>query len=466
MEESQMQLLDSIGKIPNWIEGVFIRAGGMPVQINQKKQHWFDEPAILYSFSFNRGNVLFSNKFLRSEVYKTIFINGSFNYDGFATKGDNLLFDNIKNLFTRNKYPKIQNANVNLAKIGSHYVALTEMPLPVKFDLQTLNTLGALEFHDNLPYKNIFESAHIQQDAEAKEQINYLVDYGRKSKYVIYHFNETLLQREVIGKIDVEKPSYMHSFAITKNYIILVEFPLVINPIDLFLKNKPFIKNFTWEPERGTNFIIVSRNSGKLIKSIKYHDPFFAFHHVNAYESGDNVVLDIITYSDPNVIEQLADHGNLQLSFDIVEKYRPQLKRYNISVGKEFIAEEVLLDESLEFPRINSNYNSKEYSYIYAVDPRLLSSLTDLRPIYKINTHTRTKLIWQEPGLLPGEPLFVANPTATSEDDGVVMSLVLNVNMNQSFLLILDAKSFKEIARIYTPYIAPFGLHGQFFTHN
>ena len=63
----------------------------------------------------------------------------------------------------------------------------------------------------------------------------------------------------------------------------------------------------------------------------------------------------------------------------------------------------------------------------------------------------------------PGEPVFVPQHDAKGEDDGVVLSVVLDSNSGQSFLLILDSKSFKEIARALVPHHIPFGIHGQYY---
>ena len=75
----------------------------------------------------------------------------------------------------------------------------------------------------------------------------------------------------------------MHSFAVTEHYVIFTEFPFVVKPHDLITKNQPFIKNFSWHPELGTQFIVVERTSGKLIGKYKTK-PFFSFHHANAFE--------------------------------------------------------------------------------------------------------------------------------------------------------------------------------------
>ena len=70
---------------------------------------------------------------------------------------------------------------------------------------------------------------------------------------------------------------------------------------------------------------------------------------------------------------------------------------------------------------------------------------------------------WQEEGCYPGEPIFVAAPHGAREDDGVVLSLVLDATREKSFLLVLDATSLKEIGRAWLPHAVPLGLHGAFF---
>jgi carotenoid cleavage dioxygenase-like enzyme len=46
----------------------------------------------------------------------------------------------------------------------------------------------------------------------------------------------------------------------------------------------------------------------------------------------------------------------------------------------------------------------------------------------------------------------------------VVLSVVLDSRAGRSFLLVLDAVSFEELARAEAPHHIPFGFHGQFAT--
>lgn len=42
--------------------------------------------------------------------------------------------------------------------------------------------------------------------------------------------------------------------------------------------------------------------------------------------------------------------------------------------------------------------------------------------VVKVNVQDGTTQIWQSPNCYPGEPVFVAAPDASSEDEGVILS--------------------------------------------
>jgi carotenoid cleavage dioxygenase-like enzyme len=72
----------------------------------------------------------------------------------------------------------------------------------------------------------------------------------------------------------------------------------------------------------------------------------------------------------------------------------------------------------------------------------------------------RVQCYWQERGSLPGVPIFARRPGSTREDDGVLLSVVLDAGRRTSFLLVLDARDMSELARASVPHHIPFGFHG------
>jgi carotenoid cleavage dioxygenase-like enzyme len=53
--------------------------------------------------------------------------------------------------------------------------------------------------------------------------------------------------------------------------------------------------------------------------------------------------------------------------------------------------------------------------------------------------------------------------TYANEDAGVILAVVLDSTADRSYLLVLDAQDFREIARAEVPQHIPFDFHGQFF---
>ena len=102
-----------------------------------------------------------------------------------------------------------------------------------------------------------------------------------------------------------------------------------------------------------------------------------------------------------------------------------------------------------------------DYRYLYGIG---VHSKTIFDHLIKVDLKTRVHRTWKQADCFPGEPVFVPNPHASSEDDGVILSVVLNEQSQQSFLLILDASSFKELAVATLAKPLPFGLHGIFAT--
>ncbi len=62
----------------------------------------------------------------------------------------------------------------------------------------------------------------------------------------------------------------------------------------------------------------------------------------------------------------------------------------------------------------------------------------------------------------PCEPVFVANPGGKEEDDGVVLTIVVDKKGTKSILVALDGKTLKEIARAALPQVYGLGPHGSF----
>lgn len=257
----------------------------------------------------------------------------------------------------------------------------------------------------------------------------------------------------------------MHSFAMTEHYLVLTEFPLIVSPLDLLIKNKPFIHNFTWHPERGTRFIVVERSSGKVISQI-VTDPFFSFHHANAYEieNGNEIVIDLVAFPDISLMPSLFPQASTLLANK--PDWKRRLMRYHLSLDKNEISPEILLEKDVEFPRFDDKLDGKNYRYLYMTISEDFNNeflQTETTGLAKFDMITKQLKTWHRMGCSAVEPIFISSPNAENEDEGVILSVVYDEEKKHSFLLVLDGQSFDEIAQAELPWQIPGSFHGQYF---
>ena len=167
------------------------------------------------------------------------------------------------------------------------------------------------------------------------------------------------------------------------------------------------------------------------------------------------MVADICTFADAGIVEDLYLE-RLRAGKPIA---RAALERFRISPATGKVSDERLIDEPIELPRINyGRCNERPYRYVWGVG-------TDggwIDRIVKADVQERRSTVWAEDGCFAGEPVFVAAPEADDEDEGVLLSVVLDGRKGNSFLLVLDARSLEELARAEVPHHIPFGFHGAF----
>jgi carotenoid cleavage dioxygenase-like enzyme len=325
---------------------------------------------------------------------------------------------------------------------------MTETPIPVEFNGDTLETAGVA-----YEVPGMLTTAHPHLDRESGGMLNYAAKIGARNRYRFYLLRSGERKPSVIGELPVREPAYMHSFGLTERWLVLAEFPFVVNPISIPLSGRPYIENYRWKPERGTRITLVDRSTGEATGPFET-DPFFCFHHANAYEENGSVVVDACTYESPRIVEDLY----LERLREGKAADRAELRRFRIDVEPRKISHEQLA-EGLELPRINyGRHNERPYRYVWGVDAE--SGWLDR--IVKVDVSSGDQAAWSEDGCSPGEPVFVAAPDASSEDDGVLLSIVFDSGSGRSFLLVLDAVDLSELARAEAPHHIPYGFHGQF----
>jgi beta,beta-carotene 9',10'-dioxygenase len=441
--------LEVEGRLPAWLAGSLLRTGPAQFEVGSRGySHWFDGLAMLHRFAFASGTVTYANRFLDTPAYRAARDTGQITYSEFATDPCRTLFRRVATTFAPPRYGA--NANVSIDRRGGEFVALTESPLPVVFDPGTLATLGVAP-----PAPGQMTVAHPHRIPGTGELVSYATRFGPYTRYRIYTQDERTHRPRVITQLPAPRPSYMHSFAITERHVVLAEYPFTVVPVAIPLSGRPLIANYRWHPRRGTRFRIVDLSAPDKPVTCQA-EPFFAFHHVNAYQRGGELIVDLCGYDDAGIIgvlylDRLRAPG-LQLP-------AAQLRRYRLPLDGGDAIREPLPEVRLELPRIDyDRRNGRPYRYVYGTGTGADGGFPDR--ITKADLDRGAEAGWAEPGTYPGEPVFVPTPGGEREDDGVLLSVVLDPAAGTSFLLVLDAASLGEIARARVPHHIPFGFHG------
>ena len=150
--------------------------------------------------------------------------------------------------------PKLSdNANVNLVKLGERFVAMTETPIPVQFDAETLARRGRLrrprDADDRPSAPRPRERGHAQLRGRPRAAQSSIASSGRVPT-----------RTEPSGRAGCARasPPTCTRSGSRERWLVLAEFPFVVNPLRLAFSGRPYIENYRWKPELG-NAVHASR---------------------------------------------------------------------------------------------------------------------------------------------------------------------------------------------------------------
>ncbi|KAI0438593.1 carotenoid cleavage dioxygenase 1 [Xylaria telfairii] len=363
---------------------------------------------------------------------------------------------------------------------------------------ETLEPIGIARQHSLHPLlKGPLSSAHAQRDPETGDLFNFNLDMGVCAIYRVFRTNATDGTTDILATITASnlKPAYIHSFFLSQSFVILcvpsshigykgISVPWNGNVVDSI---EPFDRSML------CRWFVVDRRGGRgVVATFKSRAGFF-FHSINSFEernesTGDiDLFCDVIEYPSTDIIRAfemdvlLHTKGKEDVYVKDEQRVRNCLQRivrHRLRVpanklGRSRPAEpdkvfEIKSPHAGELPTINPGYATRKYRFVYSLATNGYSSLHDT--IIKTDLSTRQTVSWRGPmGHTPGEAIFVPRPkqlgdlngdNEQDEDDGVLLSVVLDGYGKTSYLVCLDAKTMKEVGRAICDWAIGHGFHG------
>ncbi|MET0236557.1 MAG: carotenoid oxygenase family protein [Kibdelosporangium sp.] len=442
--------LEVIGEIPADLDGVYLRNTENPVHPAVEVYHPFDGDGMVHAVGFRDGKAFYRNRFIRTDGFVAEQEAGHALWAGLAEDPRNS--PTQSGWGARGRMKDASSTDV----VMHNGVALTSFYQCgdlYRLSPTTLETLGKATWQGKFP-SDVGVSAHPKFDERTNELMFF--NYSTEAPYM--HYGVVDGQDNLVTYIDVPLPGprLPHDMAFTENYAILNDLPLFWAP-EALAKGKYAARFY---PDMPTRLAVIPRHG--TTADIKWFeaDPTYVLHWTNAYEEGDEIVLEGFFQTDP---EPPSGGGTLyQRMFRFLDndKLGPRLHRWRLNLTTGLCKEERISGLTSEFGMINQQYAGRPHRYSYAATSPAGWFLFDGLVRHDSLTGAEEHFRFDE-GVFGSEAAMAPRLGSTAEDDGYLVTIISDMNRDLSECLILDASDVAAgpIARIRLPERVSSGTH-------
>ena len=402
------------GAIPTELTGWYLRNGPNP---RAATGHWFAGDGMIHGVRVENGRAKwYRNRWVRTES----FIDPApfFNDDG-----------------TRNL--RVSVANTHVVNHAGKTLALVESSLPYEIT-NDLETVGAYDFDGKLVDAM---TAH-PKICPVTGELHFFGYGSLVAPHVTYHRADADGRLVISRPVDVPALTMMHDFALTANYVVFLDLPIVFNA-DIARSGTGDMP-YRWDDDYGARLGVLRRDDPFAPVRWFDIDPCYVFHVANAHDDGNTLVVQGVRYP-----ELWRDQGG----FDA----QGVMWTWTVDLQRGTVSESRLNDRAVEFPRIDDRLATLPARYAVSVgDARLIRH--DLHTGDTVEHRFGTP---SSPGG-PGEAVFVPSAGPADETSGWYLGYVYDPDRDGSDLVIIDASDFTgpPVARIALPQRVPYGFHG------
>jgi carotenoid cleavage dioxygenase-like enzyme len=490
------------GTLPDWLDGTFLANGPGLFEVGGRTlRHWFDPLALLRRFRVDGAaeEVEYAARFVESRDYDWARRRGRVRTPFPGTPPDRSLPVRVYQALA-GEFP--DNPAIGVACLAGEPHAVTESRWATPFDADSLAFGERRDVAAGLDCD--LTLGHVHYDPGARAFVGLGADYGRDPGYVLFRRPANSTVPTQLARVEFPELPYVHSFALAERYAVVPAVPFGLDPSTLLrgaVTGETFLDAFR-ERNRPARFVVVDRGTGATVARPPA-DPFFTYHHANAFAvrgdgtdgvdgpggpdgpavghegreggagatadagsdagagSPTELVVDLVAYPDERAVTGLTLPALRAGTADVPAG---DLVRYRVPLDGGRATATTLREGPVEFPTVHyRRYNGRPYRYAYLAETRTDGVLpTHLAKVDVADGGTLAGE-WTAPACRPGEAVFAPAPDPGAEDDGVLVSLVLDEDREESFLLVLDATTMDELARARLPHATPFPFHGQFY---
>ncbi len=449
-EEVVADDLEVIGEVPKDLNGVYLRNGPNPKYQPRGRYHVFDGDGMLHGVEFRQGKVSYRNRWVRTQGLAMEDSKGQAIWPGLIDRPDR----SLEVGWGSDGFLK-DNSNTDVVihngKALSMFYQCGEGYLQ---DPRTLETKGAMDL-PGLGIRSL--SAHCMVDERTGELLWF--DYSTQRPYMSYGVISPTGELKHHVPIELPGARLPHTLAFTEQHTILMDLPLFWDPALM----KRDVHKVTFFPDLPSRFGIIPRFGDA--NSIRWFEaePCYIYHISNAWQEGDEIILDGCRMGTPEPPPVPADANATELNRLLAwGRIDARLYRWRFNLATGETREEWRDDRFTEFPMINASLAGQRTEYAYHMVVSQTNPTLQFTGLAKYELATGTAEVHDfKPGCYASETPFAPRDGSTGEDDGYLVTFVTDAADRSSELQIFDAQQLSAgpIGRVRLPVTVPPGFH-------
>lgn len=444
-----------IGEIPRDIDGVYVRTGENQIHEPIGRYHPFDGDGFIHAMSFKDGRASYRSRFVRTKAFVA-------EQEAKRSLWAGLMeppHKSTRHGWGAQEWIKDASSTDVVVHAGQILSTFYQCGEGYRLDPFTLEQSGVEGW---TPLDGI--SAHTKLDEATGELLFF--NYSKHAPYMHYGVVGPDNQLKHYVPIPLDGPRLPHDMAFTKNFAILNDLPLYWNPELLREHNLHAVQFY---PDQKSRFAIIPRYGTP--DQIRWFEaePTYVLHWLNAWEEGDEIILDGYFQEEPMPKSYEGAPAGLERMMAYLDQglLKPKLHRWRFNLKTGETREERLDDRILEFGMFNQAYAGRPYRYAYSAVPEPGFFL--FRGLVKHDLENGTsETIEFGPGRFGSETPFAPRVNAVDEDDGYLVSFIADLENDVSECVLIDAKNFAAgpVCRIRLPERICAGTHSTWAAGN
>ncbi|MGV0852158.1 carotenoid oxygenase family protein [Mycolicibacterium phlei] len=439
------------GEIPTDLDGVYLRNTENPLHPSLAFYHPFDGDGMIHAVGFRDGKAFYRNRFVRTDGFLEEQEAGGALWPGCAEPIQLAKRDYGWGARTLMKDASSTDVVVHRGIALTSFWQCGDL---YRLNPYTAETLGKEDFNGAFP-SDWGVSAHPKADEHTGELLYF--SYSKQAPYMRWGVVDE--NNTVVHTADVELPGprLPHDMAFTENYVIFNDFPMFWDPklleADIHLP--------TFHRDLPSRFAVVPRRGGA--GDVKWFEaaPTYVLHFTNAYEDGDEIVLDGFFEDDPTPTDSDADDKYMKMfRFLALDRLQTRLHRWRFNLKTGETREERITDSISEFGMVNGNHGGRGYRYVWAATGKPGWFLFDGLIRHDLQTGAEERYSLGE-GVYGSETAMAPRVGSTGEDDGYVVTIATDMNADASYALVFDAARIADgpVCKLALPERVSSGTH-------